>query len=68
MLNQSNSEDLPTGTVIRQDRDGWYFVLPNGTKRRRSVIVGWDGVTVLQTDMTKHAAVEVSVSKSQLVY
>lgn len=67
MPNQNNIEELPVGTVIRQDRDGWYSVLPNGTIRRRSVIVGWNNVTVVQTDMTKHGAVEVSVRKSQLV-
>jgi hypothetical protein len=66
MPNQNTFEDLPVGTVVRQDRGGWYFVLPNGTTRRRSVIIGWDGVTVVQTDMTRHAAVKVSVHRSQL--
>jgi hypothetical protein len=66
MRNNDNLEDLPAGTIVRQDRDGWYWVLPDGTARRRSVIVGWDDVTVVQTDMTKAATVRISVRTSQL--
>jgi hypothetical protein len=51
------------GTIVRQDRDGWYWILPDGTARVEAS-VGWDDVTVVQTDMTKTATVRISVRTS----
>jgi hypothetical protein len=66
MHQQDNFVDFPVGTSVRQDRDGCYWVLPKGTTRRQSVIVAWDGLSVVQTDLSKDACVRVSVFKSQL--
>ena len=60
--------DFPVGTIVRQDRDGWYWILPDGTTRRRSVIEGWDDVTVVETDITKAATVRISVRTSRLAH
>jgi hypothetical protein len=56
--------DFPVETIVRHHRDGWYWTLPDRTARRRSVIVGWDAVTVVRTDVTKTAAVRISVRTS----
>ena len=47
--------------MVHQDQDGYYFVLPDGTTRRMSVVISEAGASVVQTDIAKDASVEVSV-------
>ncbi len=50
---------VPAGSVIRQDADGYYAVLPDGTHKRISIVIKNGLPHLIATRVTKQGKVEI---------